>query len=444
MALINIALSALDEFIGMSSTPYANALAVRSLLDLIRGQRQGPDADKANVLLASDARWYAKLLELSRPQDASALGASSSWAFCTLLGATVRTAPHHLLAKHMAHWMDHLVQHLRAADLRTRLAAALCSTAIIVRACAVGADTRRDAISVGQRLVQPHLNVLTACATTPDRLAAVNSLAEVAVAAPSLIKTLGPKILSALFALFDAETPAEARLARAAGRCAGRVAAAVYGSASVNGVAQFVVSALGSLHGVFGAVFDGCEDPAVNASVTPLWRATVESCGFAELRAMSPAAVDTPLAAQSRVAALCEAVVAAVTSTFPIPQQHLQQVQQQKLAAGIVLPTEAVVDLIRRFTSVNMDTIVVNNNYNKQNISKKSKKKRSFIYVCVCMYVCICVYICGIYRNSGRHQQRLRSGSWGSCRSSTTSRTSCLRQLLYFTAVRYSRSWGQP
>ena len=357
MAVIDIALSALDDLIGTSTSPYSNTLTVKSLIDVLRNQRQGPNGDKASLPLSYDARWHAKLLELSRPQDSSALGASSNWAFCTLLCATVRTTPHHLVAKHLPHWLDLLVQHLRAADFRTRLAAMLCGAAITVRACAVGSDTRRDISSGGQKLVQPYLNVLAACATVSDKLAAVTAFTEIATASPSLVKAMGPKIISSLFPMFDAAAPAEVRVSRAAGRCLGRVAAAVYGAANVTGVSQFIVSCIGSLHRAFGKIFEGCEGESGSA---PVWRQVVESCEFGDLKDCDAVVM------QSRAIALCETIVSAVNSTFALPQQHLQQIQQQKLAAGFVFPTEALIDLIRRFTSVNMDTIVVNNiNHNK-------------------------------------------------------------------------------
>lgn len=352
MSIIDIGLSALDEFVGPRSTPYSNTLVVKSLVDVLRNQRQGPNGDKSSLPLACDPRWHTKLFDISSPQDASAHGASCNWAFCTLLCATVRGTPHPLVAKHLPHWLDLLGQHLRAADFRTRLSAALCTAAVIVRACGVGSDTRRDVSSTGQKLVQPFVNVLGACTTAPDRLAMLAALTEIATAAPSLVKMLGAKIISALFAMFDAASPSEARVAKAAGRCAGRVAAAVYGAANVNGVSQFIVSAIGSLHRVFRTAFEGCED---DVSAAPLWRQVVENCEFADLGDCDVTVM------QSRVTALCETIVAAVTTTYPIPQQQLQQIQQQKLTAGFLFPTEALIDLIQRFTSINMDTIIVNN-----------------------------------------------------------------------------------
>lgn len=215
----------------------------------------------------------------------------------------------------------------------------------------MGSDTRRDVSSSGQKLVQPYLNVLTACATASDKLAAIAAFTEIATAAPSLVKMMGPKIISTLISMLDAESPAELRVSRAAGRCLGRVAAAVYGSANVTGVSQFIVSCIGSLHRVFGKIFEGCEGESTSA---PVWRQVVENCELGDLKDCS---IDVM---QSRVIALCETIVSAVTTSFALPQQHLQQIQQQKLVAGFVFPTEALIDLIRRFASVNMDTIVVN------------------------------------------------------------------------------------
>ena len=125
----------------------------------------------------------------------------------------------------------------------------------------------------------------------------------------------------------------------------------LYESASVYSVCPQLITS-----SVFGSIFKGCESDTSR----PVWYPTVLDC---RLSALDDKTVATSaMVVQSRALALCEAIASATTCTFPIPQQHLQQIQQQKLPAGFVFPTEAALDLIIRFTSVTIDNVIVNNN----------------------------------------------------------------------------------
>ena len=96
-----------------------------------------------------------------------------------------------MVSKHLAHWVELLSRHLRAAAAspRVAVAAALCGAAVVVRAATVGSDTKRDIINSGQKLVQQYLNALTVCNSRADRLAFITAIDEITLTTLLLVIT---------------------------------------------------------------------------------------------------------------------------------------------------------------------------------------------------------------------------------------------------------------